>query len=483
MLSLLLILIPTLAAIGIAWGNIASAKQLALGISLAVLGLVLYMYLGFKPAGGSQYEYTKSWISGLNINFALGADGITMVLLLLTALLIPVIILSNFYRNEARNPLFFGLILFMQAALMGVFLAKDVFLFYFFFEVTLLPIYFLCAIWGGENRIAVTFKFFVYTLFGSLFMLLALVYLYYQTPGSHSAYITDLYKLTLDAKQQGLVFAAILLAFAIKMPLFPFHSWQPDTYVTAPAAGSMLLAGIMLKMGTYGLIRLLLPIVPYAVSDWGYIPISLAVIGIVYGSIIAIMQQDIKRLIAYSSFAHVGLMAAGILTKSASGIQGAIIQMLAHGINVVGLFIIADIVFRRTDTQQLNALGGLTQKARNLTICFIIIMLGAVALPLTNGFVGEFLLLKSLFDYKPIVAAIAGLGIILGAVYMLRLIQKTLFGPIQDTHTVQFTDLNWYEKAALYPLVALVLLLGVAPNLILKISEPAVNQLLTLINR
>jgi NADH-quinone oxidoreductase subunit M len=397
--------------------------------------------------------------------------------------MVPFIILST-YGNDYKNaPTFYALILFMQAALIGVFTARDIFLFYFFFEAALIPVYFIAAIWGGENRIKVTFKFFVYTIFGSLFMLLALVYLYLQTPGiAHKSDFASIYDAAkmLDITQQGYIFGAFFIAFAIKMPLFPFHTWQPDTYVEAPTAGTMLLSGIMLKMGTYGLIRFVLPIVPAAVDKYGMIAVILSVIGIVYGSIIAIQQKDMKRLIAYSSFAHVGLMSAGIFSGNIDGIQGALIQMLAHGINVVGLFFIVEIIQQRTNSRELARLGGITQTTPNLTVYFIILMLGSVALPLTNGFVGEFLLLKGVYAYNAWVGAIAGLTIILGAVYMLRMVQKSMFG-ITSRITEGFTDLTFSEKAVLLPLSFLVIALGLAPNMFLKLTEPAVIQLLSII--
>jgi NADH-quinone oxidoreductase subunit M len=481
MLSLLLISIPTIAAL-LVWLLGQNSKLLALASSIVVAMLAVYICSTFTADASSQFAVSFSWVKSLNLSFHLGIDGVSLVLVLLTAIAIPLIVLSTFDQPTQKPALFYALILFMQAALMGVFMAKDIFLFYFFFEVTLIPVYFLSAIWGGPNRIAVTFKFFVYTVFGSLFMLLALVYLYYQTPGSHSALITDLYQLSLSPSQQSLIFAAIFLAFAIKMPLFPFHTWQPDTYTEAPTAGSMLLSGVMLKMGTYGLIRILLPIVPVASTQWGYIAIILAIIGIIYGSIIAIGQNHLKRIIAFSSFAHVGLMAAGIFTKSTEGLQGSLIQMLAHGINVIGLFFIAEIIQRRTGTFDIQALGGIAQKAKKFTVYFIIIMLGSVALPLTNGFVGEFLLLKSLFDHNVWLAAIAGLSIILGAVYMLRMVQKTTFGP-SNKLTENFSDLTVSENITLLTIAALVLVLGIFPNTILKLSEPAVSQLLTIINK
>jgi NADH-quinone oxidoreductase subunit M len=423
--------------------------------------------------------FIHSWIPDFGLNFSLWVDGINGILIGLCGLMVPFIIASTAKTERANNSQFQGLILLMQSALMGAFLAKDAFLFYFFFEASLLPIYFLTAIYGGENKNAITFKFFVYTLFGSLFLLIGLIYVYLRTPGNiHSADIIDLYSTAsaLSANEQGLLFLAFFLAFAIKMPIFPFHTWQPDTYTTAPVQGTMLLSGIMLKMGTYGLIRLILPMFPLGIAEWGYTASVLSVIGIIYGSIIAIQQKDAKRLLAYSSFAHVGLMAAGILTKSTEGIQGSLYQMLSHGINTIGLFFVVEIIERRTKSREIAQLGGITSHSYFLTVTFIILSLGSVALPLTNGFIGEFLLLKSVFDYNLVLGITSGITIILGAVYTLRLIQKTMFGN-QSRITTSFQDVTNAEKWVLIPLSILVILGGIIPNYILAFSEPSVNLL------
>jgi len=423
--------------------------------------------------------FIHSWIPDFGLNFSLWVDGINGILIGLCGLMVPFIIASTAKTERANNSQFQGLILLMQSALMGAFLAKDAFLFYFFFEASLLPIYFLTAIYGGENKNAITFKFFVYTLFGSLFLLIGLIYVYLRTPGNiHSADIIDLYSTAsaLSANEQGLLFLAFFLAFAIKMPIFPFHTWQPDTYTTAPVQGTMLLSGIMLKMGTYGLIRLILPMFPLGIAEWGYTASVLSVIGIIYGSIIAIQQKDAKRLLAYSSFAHVGLMAAGILTKSTEGIQGSLYQMLSHGINIIGLFFVVEIIERRTKSREIAQLGGITSHSYFLTVTFIILSLGSVALPLTNGFIGEFLLLKSVFDYNLVLGITSGITIILGAVYTLRLIQNTMFGN-QSRITTSFQDVTNAEKWVLIPLSILVILGGIIPNYILAFSEPSVNLL------
>jgi NADH-quinone oxidoreductase subunit M len=482
MLTISLILLPIIAGLIILLTKGDNPKTIASIAAFVELILGGYAYNQFVPNGSSQFSAYYNWIASAGIKFSVGIDGISLILVCLTTLVVPFIILSTFGRTEKNASTFYALILFMQAALIGVFTAKDIFLFYFFFEVALIPVYFLAAIWGGENRIKVTFKFFVYTLFGSLFMLLGLVYLYMKTPGLHSSAISEIYQIAegLNGKQQGYLFWAFFIAFAIKMPVFPFHTWQPDTYVESPTAATMLMSGVMLKMGTYGLIRILLPIVPFGVQTWGTTAITLSVIGIVYGSIIAIQQRDMKRLIAYSSFAHVGLISAGIFSRTLEGLQGSLMQMLAHGINVVGLFAISEFIFQRTKSRDLSRLGGITQTAPNLTIYFVIIMLGSVAMPLTNGFVGEFLLLKGIYTYNVWFGAVSGLTIILGAVYMLRMVQKSMFGETSKL-TLGFADLALHEKMTLFPLAFMVIWFGIVPNTFLPIIEPAVKQLLTII--
>lgn len=479
MLTLLLIFLPVIAGIVTLVSGERLAKQVALLGGLAELALAVFVWSGFDPTAGFQFDFKFNWLASAGIYFAGGIDGISLILVLLTAFLTPLIVLSAFGR-EYKNPAsFYSLILFMQGALIGVFTAQDAFLFYLFFEAALIPVYFLAAVWGGENRAKVTFKFFIYTIFGSLFMLVALVYLYYQTPGTHTSAISAFYGLQLSAGQQGFVFWGFFIAFAIKMPLFPFHTWQPDTYTESPTQATMLLSGIMLKMGVYGLIRLILPIVPLGVDAWGFFAVILSVIGVIYGSIIAIQQRDMKTLIAYSSFAHVGLMAAGVFSISTNGLQGALIQMLAHGINVVGLFFVIDIIFDRTKTRNLDQLGGISQTSPHFAVYFMVLLLGSVALPLTNGFVGEFLLLSSVFQYHAWLGAIAGLTIILGSVYMLRLFQRSMFGP-KSVLVEGFGDLTLSERAVLLPLVIMVFWIGIYPNTFLKISEPAVAQILQL---
>ncbi|PSR56603.1 NADH-quinone oxidoreductase subunit M [Adhaeribacter arboris] len=482
MVTALLLFWPAAAALLVLFLKGNTAKKFAFGAAILEFLLALYAMVQFEPSVAPQFTLVKDWIPSVGITFSIGMDGISLLMVFLTTFLVPLIILASFPHSYKNPTAFYALILLMQTGLIGVFVSFDAFLFYFFWEVALIPIYFIAAVWGGERRIAITFKFFLYTIIGSLFMLVGFIYLYFQTPGNHTSDINAFYQLNLDASSQSWIFWFLFLAFAIKMPVFPFHTWQPDTYTESPAPATMLLSGIMLKMGIYGVIRWLLPVVPLGVSQWDVLVLVLSVIGIIYGSIIAIRQRDLKRLLAYSSIAHVGLIAAGIFTLNEQGLQGGMIQMLSHGINVTGLFFIIDIIYRRTHTRDIEGLGGITQSTPALSIYFMILLLGTVALPLTNGFVGEFLLLMGVYNYNAWLGAIAGLTIILGAVYMLRMFQRVMFGE-QNPATANFKDLTRTEKAVLIPLVVMVFWIGLHPNTFLSISEPSINQLLNIINR
>lgn len=481
MITVLLLLFPVAASLFVLAFPPARAKYLALTCSLLELLLAAYAWINAASVGGYQFLVDIPWVAGLGINFKVGMDGISLLMVLLTALLVPLILLATFRRDIRKPGVFYALILFMQAGLIGVFVSLDAFLFYIAWEAALIPIYFISALWGGENRVKATFKFLIYTITGSFFMLVGIIYLYLQTPGSHTFDITAFYALSLDYQQQVWVFLAFFIAFAIKMPVFPFHTWQPDTYAAAPTAGTMLLAAIMLKMGIYGVIRWILPVVPAAVVDWAHVIMVLAIIGLVYASIIAFRQRDIKRVIAYSSIAHVGLIAAGLFTLNVQAMQGAMIQMLSHGINVLGLFFVVDILFDRTGTFDRAALGGVVHRAPVLAVCFMIVLLGSVALPLTNGFVGEFLLLSGLFRYNVIFAAVGGLTIIFSSVYMFRLYKDTMLGGANEL-TAGFSDIRGSEKAVLLIVAALVIVIGVYPGPVLSLTENSVSLLLDQVN-
>jgi NADH-quinone oxidoreductase subunit M len=404
---------------------------------------------------------------------------------LLTSVAYPLIFTATWrtsYKN-ARN--FFALMLLTQAGLMGVFTAMDALLFYFFWELALIPVYFLCSQWGGDRRIQVTFKFFIYTFSASVIMLIGLLFLYFQTPDRSFA-IQSFYNLSLDPSTQSWLFWLLFIAFAVKMPIFPFHTWQPDTYEQSPTATTMVLSGIMVKMGVFGVIRWLLPVVPMAAYSWGDVAMSLAVTGIIYASVIAIQQNDLKRLIAYSSIAHVGLMAATIFAEHKIGLQGVIIQMFNHGINIIGLWIVVELIERQFGTRKLSELGGIAQKAPVLTTFLVIIALANISLPLTNAFVGEFMMFTGIFGsavtkYNILFAILAGLSIILAAVYMLNMIQKVFYG---NTNTLTETgrDIFLNEKLVLALIVVVIIAIGVYPQPLLNLTNGFVDAILKEVN-
>jgi NADH-quinone oxidoreductase subunit M len=481
MITALLIFIPMLAAPWVmASGSDVVTRRRSMIASLTEFIISLLVFLNFRNSGVPESLFTLPWISSLGANFRFGMDGISLLLVLLTTFLTPVIIMTSYRFQSRRLNMFYGLILLMEMALIGVFTSQDGLVFYVFWELALIPVYFITAIWGGEDRISVTFKFFIYTLSGSLLMLVALIYIYFQTPFPHSFDFQALYNASLNMQEQRWVFIAFFIAFAIKIPIFPFHTWQPDTYTTAPAAGSMLLAGIMLKMGIYGIIRLMIPICPLAFNELGFAAIILSVAGLIYASVIALRQKDLKRLIAYVSIAHVGLIAAGCFSLSDIALQGSVIQMFSHGINVVGLFIMIDILEDRFQSRNIGQLGGIVTTMPRFSIIFMILLLGSIALPLTNGFVGEFLILLGLFGYNPWISFLAGTTIIFGAVYMLWMYQRVMLGPLPEHLAGKSADLNIKELIVLIPLVIMVLWIGLYPKPFLQLAEPAIRTILNI---
>ncbi|MBL7829359.1 MAG: NADH-quinone oxidoreductase subunit M [Saprospiraceae bacterium] len=475
-MSIIFILIPFIVSALVLLIRPAVSKHLAMIAALANFAATLYCF-NCDYSQGMNCVFSVPWVREAGIFFSLGMDGMTLLMLLLTNLVAPLILLATWKRDIENEPRYYGLVLLMLGALNGVFLATDGLLFYIFYELALIPIYFICAIWGGQDRIRVTLKFFIYTFVGSLFMLLSLLYVYLQTPGSHSFAWADLVQVQLSEGAALWVMVGFFLAFAVKMPVFPFHTWQPDTYVTAPTGGTMLLSGIMLKMGTYGAVRWMMPLSPEAAHTLIPIFMTLAIVGIVYASLIAVKQNDFKRLIAYSSIAHVGLIAAGIFAWNKAGLQGSLIQMLNHGINVVGLFYVCDLLERRLGSRSLAEMGGVAKSAPKLATLFMIIMLGSVAVPLTNGFPGEFLLLNGIWNYHFWMGAIAGLTIIFGAVYMLRAYGLAMFGDANE-NTSKVADLNSQEMLMLGVIAALVLVLGFFPGFILNLTDGSVNRIL-----
>ena len=429
---------------------------------------------------GNEIDFVSTWISKPNIYFALHADGLSLAMLLLTTALTPIIIYSSFGNSYKNSKAFYALILFMTFAMAGTFLASDGLLYYIFWELSLIPIYFIALIWGNgdaEERKKAVVKFFIYTLAGSLFMLVAFVYLY-QKAGSFL--ISDLTQLKLSATEQFWIFLAFFLAYAIKIPLIPFHTWQANVYQKAPTVGTMLLSGIMLKMGLYSVIRWQLPIAPLAAKDYMFVYIGLGIAGVIYGSILALRQKDLKKLLAYSSLAHVGLIAAGTYTLTVDGLRGAVLQMIAHGFVVVGLFLVAEIIFRRYETRTISEMGGIRSQSPKLTSLFLLLVLASVALPSTFSFVGEFTVLYSLFQINIWFAMLGGTTIILGAYYMLKMFQYVMLG---ETNVKVFNDVTFNEGLSLVLIVAVLFFFGMYPKPIIDLITPSIENILTQVNR
>jgi NADH-quinone oxidoreductase subunit M len=476
MLTVLLILIPLITGL-LTFGLKGSGpKVLGLISSLASLAVVAGALFQFQAAP-EGLQVSVSWIPQLGSQFNVGLDGMGIMLCLLTAIAFVLVFITIYNRSYENAGSFYGLMLLSQAGLVGVFTAYDALLFYVFWELALIPVYFLCSMWGGEKRIPVTFKFFIYTFTGSLLMLVGIIYLYLQSPDKSFSY-TSFTNLRLSPQEQSWLFWLLFVAFAIKMPIFPFHTWQPDTYEQSPTPVTMILSGVMVKMGLFGVIRWLLPVLPYGSYMWADVAIVLSVIGIIYASCIAIVQTDIKRLIAYSSIAHIGLMSAAIFANNEQSLQGIQVQMFNHGINIIGLWIVVEIIQQRLNIKNMEEMGGIAQYAPRMAIFLVIIALANIALPLTNGFVGEFLMFSGLFQYNVWVMAVAGLGVILAAVYTLNMLQKVIFGQ-SNTLTATTTDLQNTELVALSLIVIVILFLGFYPKPMLEL----VSGTTTLVNK
>ena len=449
-----------------------AAKALALISTIATLAISAFVSASNFSA---PVTFDQEWIPVIGTRFSLLADGMSSMLCLLTGIVMMVVMISQINKDVEKPGAFYGFMLLSQAGLMGVFLASDALLFYVFWELALIPVYFLCSQWGGEKRIAVTFKFFVYTFVGSLMMLAGLIYLSLQTGGSPDyswAAITHA-GASLPAGQQLWLFWLIFIAFAIKMPIFPFHTWQPDTYEQSPTPVTIILSALMVKMGLFAVLRWLMPVLPAGVAYWSDTVIVLSVIGIVYASCLAIVQTDMKRLIAYSSIAHMGLMCATAFAHSNIGMHGIMLQMFNHGINITGMWLIVSMVENRWGTRDMTKLGGMASSAPQMAIAFVIICLANIALPLTNGFIGEFMMFNGLFSgtlaNHTTITVISGLGIILGAVYTLNMIQKTAYG--EKTVMVIAKDLSINEYLGLAIVISLILFLGVYPKPLLDLTS------------
>ncbi len=454
------------------------AGKVALLFSVAAFAASILLLNAFNA--GQNVDVLCAWITQPKIAFALKVDGLSLAMLLLTTALTPLIIFSAFGNDHKNARAFYALILFMAFAMVGTFLAADGLLYYIFWELALIPIYFIALIWGNgdaEERRKAVVKFFIYTFAGSLFMLTAFIYMYER---AGSFLIDDLYNMRLTVKEQFWIFLAFFLAYAIKIPIIPFHTWQAKVYQKAPTAGTMLLSGIMLKMGLYSVIRWQLPIGRWAAINFMYVFIGLSIAGVIYGSIVALRQKDLKKLLAYSSLAHVGLIAAGAYTLTLDGLKGAVMQMIAHGFVVVGLFFAAEIIYRRYETRAIADMGGIRIQSSRFASMFMILVLASVALPTTFNFIGEFTVLYSLSRIDIWFAILGGTTIILGAYYMLRMFQHVMLG---DRNVRVFKDVTLNEGIVLVVIIAVLFFFGMYPKPIDDLITPSLQNILTFVYR
>lgn len=479
MISLLILLIPLLGGIfSFLLGANKKAVQLLFVLSSALL-LVLTLLTLTSFNQPIWQTFSAVWLPSLGSSFSLALDPLGKILCLLNAIVYFLMSLYLLQKQVEKPAAFYGWLLLAQSGMMGVFLATDGLLFYFFWELALIPMYFLSSIWGGPRRIAVTFKFFIYTFLGSVLLLAGLLYLQSLTP-ERSFALDALLKLRLTTAQQSWLLWLFLPAFAIKLPLFPFHTWQPDTYEEAPTTVTMVLSAVMVKMGLLGILRWLLPIFPIAAYQWGDVIMGLAVGGIVYASLVAWRQDDLKRLVAYSSIAHIGLMSAAAFAANITALQGLCFQLFAHGINIFGMWLLVDLIERHLGTRKISALGGLAQRSPALTIFTVVIALANIALPLTNGFVGELLMFSGLLatksNYYWILTLVAGLGIILSAVYTLGMIRSVFFGE-SNALTATPIELKTHERLVLLLVVSMIVVFGVFPQPLLDVTAGFTEQL------
>jgi NADH-quinone oxidoreductase subunit M len=453
------------------------------GLSMSVLGIF------DKATPFMQFTEDFIWIREFGIHYALGIDGLSLWLVLLTTFLTPIVVLASWNSIDKSVKGFHASIFILETAMLGSFLATDIMLFYVFFELSLVPMYFMIGIWGGSRRIYATMKFFIYTMVGSLLMLLAIIYLMYaakDTLGGMTSLLSDIYQLKLPfiagdlMNPQTLLFFAFSLAFAIKVPMFPFHTWLPDAHVEAPTPGSVILAGVMLKMGSYGFMRFVIPLFPEAAEHYAWVFLFLGVVGIVYGALVAMVQPDIKKLVAYSSVSHMGYVMIGLFAMNSYGVTGSLYQMLNHGVSTGALFLLVGMIYERTHSREIQRYGGLAKALPIFTILFVIVTMSSIAVPMTNGFIGEFLILLGTFAAQKSFAAVAVTGVILGAVYMLWMVKRVFFGPagelVKDTHH-PLHDLSAREILVMAPLIVLIFWMGLFPNHFLDWSKASIENL------
>jgi NADH-quinone oxidoreductase subunit M len=470
----LLLLLPSTQHKWIKWAaNIITALQFL--FSLQLLGRF------DSAAEGMQFVERASWIKSLNIQYLLGIDGISLLLILLTTLLTFLATLSSWSAVKDRLKEYYIFLLLLEVGMIGVFVSMDFILFYVFWEVMLVPMYFLIGIWGGERKLYAAIKFFLYTLFGSVLMLVAILVIYFNYGTFDVMAIMETGKF-LPIAVQSWVFLAFFLGFAIKVPMFPFHTWLPDAHVEAPTAGSVILAGVLLKMGTYGFVRFSLPLFPEACKKYMPFIVVLALISIVYGALVSLMQKDMKKLIAYSSVSHMGFVMLGIFVFTPTALKGAVIQMINHGISTGALFLIVGVIYERRHTRLISEFGGLSSAMPIYAAVFLIITMSSIGLPALNGFIGEFMILMGTFPVNFTWALVASTGIILGAGYMLWLYQRVMFGKLENPANAGLKDLSLREFATFLPLLIMAFWIGIGPKPFLNVLDKPVEKIVKIVN-
>jgi NADH-quinone oxidoreductase subunit M len=463
--------------------SVGVLRLVSLAVTVLTFACSLPLYFGFDAdAIGYQFEENRRWMPTLGVAYHVGIDGISLLLVLLTTFLMPLALVSAWGAIEDRFKEFTATMLVLETGMLGVFVSLDLFLFYVFWEAMLIPMYFIIGIWGGPNRVYAAVKFILYTMVGSLLMLVAILGLYYQYGAATGRYTFDVPALAqyvmAPGLSQNLMFLAFALAFAIKVPLFPFHTWLPDAHVEAPTAGSVVLAGVLLKMGTYGFLRFCLPFFPDASLAFGPLVFSLAVTGVVYGAWVSTVQPDMKKLVAYSSVSHLGFVMLGIFTLNQQGLVGAIIQMVNHGLSTGALFLMVGMLYERRHSRLIADFGGLWGVVPAFSAVFLVVALSSLGLPGLNGFVGEFLILVGAFQRSPWLAAVATSGIIFAAVYLLWMYQRVVFGAVTHEANRGLRDLTAREWAVLVPVVVLIVWIGVYPTTFTGKTEATVEALL-----
>jgi NADH-quinone oxidoreductase subunit M len=459
-------------------------RTLALIVSLATFGVSLILWFGFDAsrfAPEFQFEQRLPWIPALGISYHVGVDGVALLLVMLTTALTPIVVLSAWNAIQERVKEFMIAILFLETAMLGTFAALDLVLFYVFWEAMLIPMYLLIGIWGSENRLYATIKFFIYTFVASVLMLVAILYVYFHDGGTFD-YLAARSALQATVSAQRWLFLAFAVAFAVKVPMFPLHTWLPDAHTEAPTAGSVILAGVLLKMGTFGFFRYALPLFPEAALHYRPAIAVLAVVGIIYGALMCLVQKDMKRLVAYSSVSHLGFVMLGLMALSAEGLTGSVYQMLNHGVSTGALFLLVGIIYERRHTRLISEYGGIAKQMPWFAAVFVIVTLSSIGLPGTNGFVGEFLILSGTWLAKirraPVYAAFGATGVILGAVYMLILVERVFFGQNKNPANHALADLSLREAFVLVPLVVLIVVMGLVPGPFLSPAKGSVDRLM-----